>query len=184
VNQAAKRHKKVTIDDDSDDEISFSGFVEAENGKGNYMEQLRNSVNDSSEESIPYSLFPFHIPEPRPTKRSKHDHYTAEIIVEVTNRDGQLVPINALLDTGTSSTIVLRHFVKKNAVTSEPHRLQEWHTLGGKFYTKREALIDFRFPELDTTKTVTWSCHIDENTKIAKQRKQGKNASLMPTTQK
>jgi hypothetical protein len=33
---------------------------------------------------------------------------TADIIVEIKNRDGTVVPIRALLDTGTTSTIILR----------------------------------------------------------------------------
>ena len=39
-----------------------------------------------------------------------------------------------------------------------------WSTLGGNFITKRKALIDFKFPELSTHKTVTWICHVDEKT--------------------
>jgi hypothetical protein len=34
--------------------------------------------------------------------------YTADIIVEIKNRDGTVVPMRALLDTGTTSTIILR----------------------------------------------------------------------------
>jgi hypothetical protein len=36
--------------------------------------------------------------------------------------------------------------------------------MGGKFYTKRQANIAFKFPELDATKTIHWDCHIDETT--------------------
>ena len=39
--------------------------------------------------------------------------YTAEIVVEIEDRHGNIVPIRALLDTGTTSTLVLRDFVKK-----------------------------------------------------------------------
>jgi transposase InsO family protein len=165
VNQAAKRRRMVIEDSDSStgEEGSLGAFAGMDNNPNNYMEELRNSTNDSSEAVSPYSLFPFHTPVP-PQKKTKQVHYTAEIIVETMNREGQIVPINALLDTGTSSTIILRHFVKKGAVKSDKHRLQQWNTLGGKFFTKRQALIDFKFPELDNTKKVTWSCHIDEST--------------------
>jgi hypothetical protein len=37
--------------------------------------------------------------------------YTADIIVEIKNRDGTVVPMRALLDTGTIATIILREFV-------------------------------------------------------------------------
>jgi hypothetical protein len=39
--------------------------------------------------------------------------YTADIIVEISNRDGTMVPMRALLDTGTTATIILREFVGK-----------------------------------------------------------------------
>ena len=38
------------------------------------------------------------------------------------------------------------------------------NTLGGKFFTKKKALLDIWFPELDTTKVVTWIAHVDEIT--------------------
>jgi hypothetical protein len=34
--------------------------------------------------------------------------YTADVIVEIKNRDGTVVPMRALLDTGTTATIILR----------------------------------------------------------------------------
>ena len=37
-----------------------------------------------------------------------------EVVGEITNRDGDIVPIRVLLDTGTTSTILLRDFVHKN----------------------------------------------------------------------
>jgi hypothetical protein len=39
--------------------------------------------------------------------------YTAGIIVELKNREGKTVPIKALCDTGTTSTIILIHVVQK-----------------------------------------------------------------------
>ena len=37
--------------------------------------------------------------------------------------------------------------------------------MGGKFVTKRKALVDFKFPELDHNKKITWICHVDETSK-------------------
>ena len=42
------------------------------------------------------------------TTSEKPIQYTADIIVEIKNREGKTVPIRALLDTGTTSTIILR----------------------------------------------------------------------------
>jgi hypothetical protein len=50
---------------------------------------------------------------PKRLQRKKPVLYTADIIVEIKNRDGTVVPIRALLDTGTTSTIILREFFGK-----------------------------------------------------------------------
>jgi hypothetical protein len=39
--------------------------------------------------------------------------YTVDIIVEIKNRDGTVVPMRALLDTGTTSRIILIEIVGK-----------------------------------------------------------------------
>ena len=87
----------------------------------------------------------------------KMTHYTTEVIVEIQDRHGETVPIRCLLDTGTSATIVLREYVAKgkNKGYKEPE-LTRWSTMGGVFTTRRKALLDFRFPEFSTNKTVEW----------------------------
>ena len=67
---------------------------------------------------------------------------TSEII-ELPNREGDVVPIRALLDTGTTSTIVLKEFVKKGRASTYKGKRVNWNTLGGQFQTRRKALIDF-----------------------------------------
>jgi transposase InsO family protein len=167
VNQAAKRNKRLVID--VSDSSSDDGSLQAQMAtpSGDYMEELRNSFKTNSENETPYLLFPFHTPSP-PEKKKKSSHYTAEIIAELINSTGQLVPIRALLDTGTSATIVLKHLVKKGAAKTDKSQLQQWNTLGGKFFTKHQALLDFKFPELDSTKMVTWKCHVDDSTSANK----------------
>jgi hypothetical protein len=49
--------------------------------------------------------------EPEAAQENKPVQYTADIIVEIKNRDGKVLPIRALLDTGTTATIILREFV-------------------------------------------------------------------------
>jgi hypothetical protein len=46
--------------------------------------------------------------EPEEAQENVPVQYTADIIVEIKNRDGTVVPMRALLDTGTTATIVLR----------------------------------------------------------------------------
>jgi hypothetical protein len=44
--------------------------------------------------------------EPEAAQENKPVQYTANIIVEIKNRDGTVVPMRALLDTGTTATII------------------------------------------------------------------------------
>ena len=40
-------------------------------------------------------------------KKTKIFHITPEVLVQITNKQGELVPIRALCDSGTTSTILL-----------------------------------------------------------------------------
>jgi hypothetical protein len=107
VQKAAKQTKRraVIVDESDEDDDSYAAYMAAETGIGEYMEELRNNsiVTEGNNDAITYSLYPFHTPKP-PNKRSKHQHYTAEIIVETVNNEGIISPLRALLDTGTSAT--------------------------------------------------------------------------------
>jgi hypothetical protein len=67
-----------------------------------------NNYDNYDEITYPFSkrIKLKHEPEEAPEK--KPVQYTADIIVEIKNRGGTVVPIRALLDTGTTSTIILR----------------------------------------------------------------------------
>ena len=72
--------------------------------------------NNSSNNSYPSYLHTcnaFSQPTSRQAKHNKTEHLSAEVIVQIEDRHGELRPIRALLDTGTSSTIVLRNYVRK-----------------------------------------------------------------------
>jgi hypothetical protein len=75
-----------------------------------------------------------------------------------------VVPMRALLDTGTTSTIILREFVGKYRARTNTKKRTKWKTLGGTFTTNYESLLDFNFPELSTRKVVTWQAHVDDKT--------------------
>jgi hypothetical protein len=38
----------------------------------------------------------------------------------------------------------------------------KWKTLGGTFTTNYDSLLDFKFPELSTSKVVTWKARVDD----------------------
>ena len=85
--------------------------------------------------------------------------------MNIEDRQGNVVPIRALLDTGTTATLLLRDFVRKGRAKSYKGKTTRWNTLGGQFETKQKALVDFKFPELSESKAVTWICHVDATTK-------------------
>ena len=37
--------------------------------------------------------------------------------------------------------------------------------MGGQFKIKQKALVDFKFPDLNHNKMVTWICHVDAKSK-------------------
>ena len=120
----------------------------------------------SSTESYPYmnTCYAIRNASPRTFKKSKTGQYCAEIIVEIEDRNGDKVPMRALLDTGTTKSILLRQFVKKGRAKSYKDKPTYWNTMGGNFVTKQKALVDFKFPELHHNRTVTWICHVDDKT--------------------
>jgi hypothetical protein len=100
--------------------------------------------------------------EPEAAQENKPVQYTADIIVEIKNRDGTLVPMRALLETLTTSTIILREFVGKDRARTNTKKITKWKILGGTFTTNYESLWDFKFPDLSTSQVVIWQAHVDD----------------------
>jgi ribosomal protein L15 len=69
--------------------------------------------NDYDELAYPFSKRIKLNHEPEKAEEHAPEQYTADIIVEIKNRDVTVLPMRALLDTGTTSTIILREFVGK-----------------------------------------------------------------------
>jgi hypothetical protein len=59
-----------------------------------------------------------------------NQYNTADIIVEIKNRDGTVVPMRASLDKGTTATIILREFVGKGRARINTKKRTKWKTLG------------------------------------------------------
>jgi hypothetical protein len=115
-----------------------------------------NYNNDNDELAYPFSKKIKLKHEPEDAQENKPVQYTADIIVEIRNRDGTVVPMRSLLDTGTTATIILREFAGKGRARTNTNKRTKWKTLGGTFTTNYESLLDFKFPELSTSKVVTW----------------------------
>ena len=52
----------------------------------------------------------------------------------------------------------------KGRARTNTKKRTKWKTLGGTFTTNYESLLDFKFPELSTSKVVTWQAHVDDKT--------------------
>ena len=147
-NCAARR--RLVIQDSSseeeEDESSTSASTISDDSSVN--SSLTGNYSTDSESSYIQATYAFY-ERTRVTKRPRRANYTAEIIVEIEDRYGNLVPIRGLVDTGTLETIVLRQFVRKGRAKSYKGKPTTWNTMGGKFTTKQKALIDFKLPELD-----------------------------------
>jgi hypothetical protein len=72
--------------------------------------------------------------------------------------------MRALLDTGTTATIILRECVGKGRVRTNTKKITKGKTLGGTFTTNYESLLDLKFPELSTSKVGIWQAHVDDKT--------------------
>jgi hypothetical protein len=63
-------------------------------------------------------------------QRQNQARYSAEIIVEIVDSQNNVVPIRALLDTGTSETILLKPFLSPTSVRGyEGSHVTTWKTL-------------------------------------------------------
>jgi hypothetical protein len=106
-----------------------------------------NNYNDDYDElDYPFSKRIKLKHEPEEAQENIPVQYTADIIVEIKNRDGTVVPMRALLDTGITATIILREFVGKGRARTNTKKRTKWKTFGGTFTTNYESLLDFKFP--------------------------------------
>jgi hypothetical protein len=106
--------------------------------------------------------------DPEKAQENVSVQYTADIIVEIKNRDGTVVPMRSMLDTGTTSTIMLREFVGKSRARTNIKKRTKWKTLGGTFTTNYESLLDFKFSEISISKVVTWQARVDDKHQVRK----------------
>ena len=97
----------------------------------------------------------------RAYKKAKKIHGATEVIAQVRNESNDVIPLRVLLDSGTSSSIVLRKFVRPIGI--QQTKPVTWKTMGGNFVTRSKAIIKFKLPEFSETKTITWSMHVDDN---------------------
>jgi hypothetical protein len=92
----------ISINDTDTFDYSMQDKITHKNGEHN------NYNYDYDELAYPFSKRIKLKHEPEKAQENVPVQFTADIIVEMKNRDGTVVPMRALLDTGTTSTIILR----------------------------------------------------------------------------
>jgi hypothetical protein len=161
------KHTKI-VTKNNDDLISINDtdtFDYSMQDKNTHKNSEHNNYNNDYDElAYPFSKRIKLKHEPKKAQENVPVQYTAEIIVEIKNRDGTVVPMRTLLDTSTTATIILREFVGKGRSRTNTKKKAKWKTLGGTFTTNYESLLDFKFPESSTSKVVTWQAHVDDKT--------------------
>ena len=104
ANKPNEKSKKRTVhyDDNSEDKSQSANLIQK------LTESL--AINNSSDSEVDaYLQTCYHIG--RLNKRSKTTQHSTEVVVEIKDRNNELVPIRCLLNTGISSTILLKPFI-------------------------------------------------------------------------
>jgi transposase InsO family protein len=157
-----KKTKKKRQLELSDSEEETSHFLTKKKGKTTV------EINDTSDEDSAYFCSNNHTKHScfitTMAKKAKVDHKTTEIVGEILDRKGQLVPLRILLDTGSTATILLKHFVQPGTPKAYKGQKTTWRTMGGNFVTRQRRQVQFRLSEFNKSKILTWTCHIDETT--------------------
>jgi hypothetical protein len=109
--------QQMFVNKNNDDLISINYtdtlYYSIQNKCTHAISEHNNYNNDYDYLAYPFSKRIKLKHEPEKAHENAPVQYTADIIVEINNRDGTAVPLRALLDTGTTATIILREFVGK-----------------------------------------------------------------------
>jgi hypothetical protein len=73
-------------------------------------------------------------------------------------------PVRVLLDTSSSSSIILNKSINVSLLVKNSITTTEWTALSGKFYTKKQGIVKFKLPELFLNKTIEFKLDVDETT--------------------
>ena len=166
-----KKKRKITFqesdEDSSEDEASNmltrmtlagpNSPVSTTNKRKDYI-----SYDDSNTHCYPITV---DMMGKRPAKKLRKLARTSEIVVEISSGSGQVHRLKALLDSGTTSGIVLKKFVDKNRLSKFKTKPVKWSTLGGVYHTRKKGQVEISLPEFSLIKKITWTFHVDEQSK-------------------
>ena len=89
-------------------------------------------------------------------ENSSEERRHAEVVVELLDDNGNGRPMQALLDTGCSKSIILEEFLsKKQRASMDRSKKTQYLVYGGTFETSAAASVGFRLPEFELNKDIT-----------------------------
>ena len=118
--------------------------------------QLRTEKKLQSEANILSSL--------RPTKKPRLSGRVSPVLtVKFQEKHGtpKCIHLIALLDSGTSDTIMEEQFAKK--LRTRESEATNWNTAAGNFNTNRRCKINMQLPEISPTMTITSDVHLTKS---------------------
>jgi hypothetical protein len=98
---------------------------------------MNDSEDNCSSLNTQYSYFG--PPQLTSNKKAKTKHYLPEMVVEIIDKNGEGVPIRALLDTGRTGTLLLKEYIASTTPDAYSGQCVVWNTLPGTFKTKRKS---------------------------------------------
>ena len=95
-------------------------------------------------------------------KKRKSEHLKPAAFVRLNSRRGKPKPvtIRALLDSGSSGTMIDEKFASKLKSKKDPKGKTEWSTPAGTVTTGKIVTTQFTIPELQDDKLIEWDCHV------------------------
>ena len=93
-------------------------------------------------------------------KKNKTVQVSPVVIGHVNTRIGKprVKRVKILLDSGTSSSIILHNFVTKLRSTNSVPTV--WQTQGGRFTTTKRCQVQFSLPEFHDNRLIHWNFHV------------------------
>jgi Reverse transcriptase (RNA-dependent DNA polymerase) len=136
---------------------SRNRFVHSNNQTFYLLNTLcRNSIQES------YVLSDLR--QPANNKKQKQIHLSPIVLGQlhtVSSGNSQPQILKILLDTGTSSTIIISKYTRNLVMRNQAPTT--WMTKGGLFTTKSKCLVQFSLPEFYETRVIVWNMHVDES---------------------
>jgi hypothetical protein len=102
------KHNEIVSNNDDSMSITNNLFHFEQTNEPDKCYLKNNNNNNDDEIAYPFSKIIKIKHEPEAAPEKKPVQYTADIIVDIKNRDGTVVPMRTLLDTGTTATTILR----------------------------------------------------------------------------